>query len=172
MNKKEKNRRFSQYNFSSKNRKGVSPVIATVLLIGLVITLGAVVFVWFQNFTHEAVTKFEGENIELVCADVQFTANINNGNLAISNTGNVPVYSFNVKIDKGAGSYTTKEITEAVSNWPKIGLRSSGVFSGDISSYISGATKVTLIPILRGTVSNGDERSFTCAEQYGKTISI
>lgn len=172
MNKIEENKKFSQYNFSSKNRKGVSPVIATVLLIGLVIALGAVVFVWFQSFTHEAVTKFEGENIELVCADVQFDASYDNGNLALSNTGNVPIYSFNVKIDNGAGTYTTKEITNLVSNWPTIGLRQAGTFSGNIASSVSGATQIVLIPILRGTVSSGDERSFTCADQYGRTISI
>ena len=156
------------------NEKGVSPVIATVLLIGLVIALGAVVFVWFQSFTHEAVTKFEGENIELVCGDpsLQFDASYSSGTLALSNTGNVPIYSFNVRIDNGAGSYTTKEIKDIVNNWPSIGLRSNGVFQGDISSSVSGATRIILIPILRGSVSSGEERSFTCADQYGKTISL
>ena len=54
------------------NKKGVSPVIATVLLIGIVIALGLVVFFWFRSFTQEAVTKFGGENIQLVCNNVQF----------------------------------------------------------------------------------------------------
>ena len=30
-------------------KKGVSPVIATVLLIGLVIIIGAIIFLWFRN---------------------------------------------------------------------------------------------------------------------------
>jgi len=173
MNRKEENKKFSQSNFSAKNRKGVSPIIATVLLIGLVIALGGVTFVWFQSFTHEAVTKFEGENIELVCGDVHFEAGYSsNGNLAISNTGNVPIFSFNVQINSGAGAYTTDEIINLVGNWPKIGLRQGGVFSGDISSSTSGATQIIIIPILRGTVSNGEERSFTCGDQYGQSISL
>lgn len=157
-----------------KNRRGVSPVIATVLLIGIVIALGSVVFVWFQSFTHEAVTKFQGENIELVCADVQFEASYApSGELALSNTGNVPIFSFNVQINNGAGGYTTKEIVDLVNNWPTIGLRQSGVFAGNIGSSISASTnQIIIIPILRGTVSSGDEKSFTCASQYGQSISI
>ena len=94
------------------NKKGVSPVIATVLLIGIVIALGLVVFFWFRSFTQEAVTKFGGENIQLVCNNVQFegsysSTSTTSGTLAISNTGNVPIYNFNVQIN-GAGGDKTK----------------------------------------------------------------
>lgn len=161
--------------FPLKNSRGVSPVIATVLLIGLVIALGGVVFVWFQSFTHEAVTKFEGENIELVCGDasLQFEASYSGGDLAISNTGNVPIYSFNIQISQAGGGYITQDINEIDGNWPNVGLRQGGVFSANIGGSVSASTtQIILIPILRGTVSSGDERSFTCGNQYGQSISI
>ncbi len=155
------------------NKRGVSPVIATVLLIGLVITLGVVVFVWFQSFTREAVTKFNGENIELTCGNVYFDASYSpSGVLAISNTGNVPIYSFNVQINSAGGVYTTEEISKLVSNWKATGLRQGGTFSGNILSSASGATQITLIPILRGTVSSGDQKSFTCGSQSEQTIPL
>lgn len=171
--KRHRNNNFSPCNFSPKNRKGVSPVIATVLLIGLVITLGVVVFLWFRSFTQEAVTKFSGENIELVCGDVQFEAGYTSGgDLAISNIGNVPIYSFSVQINSEGGAYTTKEMVDLVSNWPTVGLRQNGVFSGNIAEQIAGANQLILIPILRGTISSGDEKSYTCGERYGQVISV
>ncbi len=156
-----------------KNHKGVSPVIATVLLIALVVTLGVVVFLWFRSFTQEAVTKFGGENIELTCGNVEFEASYSSGgDLAISNTGNVPVYGFNIRINSAGGAYTTKEVKDMVSNWPTSGLRQGGVFSGNIGSQVAGADQLILVPILRGTVSSGDQKSFTCKEIYGQSISI
>ena len=67
------------------NKKGVSPIIATILLIALTIIIALIVFQWMKGFTKEAITKFDGTNIELVCNDVQFEASYSNGNLVISN---------------------------------------------------------------------------------------
>ena len=155
------------------NKRGVSPVIATVLLIGIVIALGVIVFFWFSSFTQEAITKFNGENIQLVCNDVQFQASYSSdGDLAFSNTGNVPIYSFNVQIQGSQGTFTTQDIKNLISNWPSSGLRTGGVFSGNILGKINGANQLILIPVLEGKVSNGDQKSFTCADQYGYKISV
>lgn len=155
------------------NRRGVSPVIATVLLIGIVIALGVIVFFWFSSFTQEAITKFNGENIQLVCNDVQFQASYSSdGDLAFSNTGNVPIFSFNVQIQGAAGTFTTQDIKSLISNWPSSGLRTGGVFSGNIAGKINGANQIVLIPVLEGTVSNGDQKSFTCPNQYGYQVSV
>lgn len=154
------------------NKRGVSPVIATVLLIGIVIALGVIVFFWFSSFTQEAITKFNGENIQLVCNDVSFAASYSSGgSLAISNTGNVPIFDFNVQIQGSAGTYTTQDMTNLISNWPSSGLRQGSVFSGNIASKVAGANQIVLIPILMGTVSNGDQKSFTCANQ-GYQVSL
>lgn len=154
-------------------KRGVSPVIATVLLIGIVIALGVIVFFWFSSFTQEAITKFNGENIQLVCNDVQFQASYSSGgDLAISNTGNVPIFSFNLQLQGAAGTFTTQDISNLIGSWPKGGLRQGGVFSGNIANIINGANQIVLIPILRGTVSNGDQKSFTCADQYGYKVSV
>src|SRR3970282_954737 len=94
-----------------KNRRGVSPVIATTLLIAMVVVTGLIVFLWFRGFTQEAVTKFGGTNIELVCGDVRFDSSYSSGNLFLSNVGNVPIYSFKLKIES-PGSHTTLDIVD------------------------------------------------------------
>ena len=156
------------------NERGVSPVIATVLLIGIVIALGVVVFLWFRGFTQEAVTKFNGENIQLVCSNVQFEASYSSdGSLSVSNTGNVPIYNMNVQIDNKDGTYTTQQINNLMNNWPNSGINQGGSFSGNAANVISSSTSdLVLIPILRGTTSSGQQQSYTCGSQYGYKISV
>ena len=48
-------------------KRGVSPVIAVILLIALVVVIGVIIFFWFKSMTQEAVVKFENENIKVVC---------------------------------------------------------------------------------------------------------
>ena len=45
-------------------KRGLSPVIATVLLVGIALVLASIVFLWAKNFIGEAVTK-EGREITL-----------------------------------------------------------------------------------------------------------
>ena len=71
--------------------KGVSPVVATVLLIVLVVAIALIVFLWFRELTQESITKFGGKNIALVCDDVVFEASysIIEERIYVSNYGNV-----------------------------------------------------------------------------------
>ena len=153
-------------------RKGVSPVIATTLLVTMVVVIGLIIFLWFRGFTQEAITKFEGTNIELVCGDVRFDSSYSSssGEIFLSNIGNVPIYSFQLKIEQ-QGSHETLSIESITGSWPGTGLNQGGVFSGDISSSASGAEKITLIPVLRGTSDSG-VRTHVCDEQYGKEIIL
>lgn len=147
------------------NKKGISPVIATVLLIAMVVVIGLIIFLWFSSITREAITKFDGTNIELVCADVDFDASYDSGFLSIKNSGNVPIFGMKMKILK-EGSHEIKDITNFDS------LNQGGTFSGDISSDVIGANKIILIPVLIGSSKEG-EKTFMCNEnQYGYEIII
>ena len=153
------------------NKRGVSPVIATVLLIGIVIALGLVVFLWFRGFTQEAITKFSGQNVQIVCTNVQFDASYSSGIISISNTGTVPIYDFDLQVTSAGGSYQTLDISQIISGWPKQGLNQGDVFSGDISSYTGSATQVILIPVLRGSTTSGTQQSYACSNN-GYKISL
>jgi len=154
-----------------RSKKGVSPVIATVLLIAMVVIIGLIIFLWFRGFTREAITKFE-KNIEPVCEEVQFMSeySLTLGKLSFLNSGNVPVYNFKIKVFK-EGSHETLDMKEIDSSWPSIGLKQGGTFlSKDLSTEFSEAQKILIIPILIGTSQKGEEKTHVCDERYGYEI--
>lgn len=79
-------------------KKGVSPVIATVLLIAIVVVLAVIIYLWAKGFVSESISK-KGINIEQACDEVQLQASYikDTGDLQITNTGNIPIYYFNIK---------------------------------------------------------------------------
>ena len=145
-------------------------MVATVLLIAMVVVIALIIFLWLKSFTQEAITKFGGENVELVCGDVSFDSSYSNGNLIVDNIGNVPIYSVNLVVER-PGSHETYDIRDISADWPSTGLGQEGLFSGDIGSYTSRATKINVVPILVGTSKSGD-KTYTCKDQYGEEITI
>lgn len=152
-----------------KKQKGLSPVIATVLLIVMVIAIGIIIFLWFRGFTQEAITKFGGTNVELVCQDVSFQSDYVGGDLFVSNTGNVPIYDLKIRVES-PGGHETLDLSEIASGWPETGLTTGGAFSGHINTSAS-AEELTIIPVLRGR-SGTVTKTHTCDEQYGDLIIL
>lgn len=153
------------------NKKAMSPVISTVLLISLVIVIAAIIFLWWRSISQDAITKFGDTNIELVCEEVKFDAQYSGGSLSVKNLGTVPIYNMNVKISS-LGSHETKDIKEILGGegWPETGLNQGGLASGSLSG-VSDAESITVIPILMGSSKDG-KKSFECDEQYGEKIGI
>lgn len=151
---------------SDKNKKAISPVVATILLISIVIVIGLIVFLWFRGITEEAITKFDGQNVKLVCEDVSFDASYSAGLVYISNTGNVPIFRMKAKIE-GEGSFATEFVGDD-GTWPEEGLNQLGRYSGIIRTE---GEKITLVPVLRGRTSEG-EKTHTCDERHGFEIIV
>ena len=154
-----------------KGEKGLSPVIATVLLVTMTIAIAVIVFLWIRGMTQEAITKFDNQNIQLICGQVSFEASYSGNTLYITNPGNVPIFDMNVKVI-GEGSHQTLDLRDN-SNWPKVGLNQGGVFSDStFSELISNANQIILIPILIGDSKSG-RKTYVCDEnQYGYQIMI
>jgi len=152
-------------------RKGISPVIATVLLVAIVIIIALIVFLWFKAMGEEVITKF-GKNVELSCGDVEFLAEYSNGELIISNTGNVPIFGIKVTAE-GAGSEKNYDLKNNLApEWPDLGLNPGGIFSADIGIEIGSAEKIILTPVLMGTSDRG-ERIYICkGDMYTSEIII
>lgn len=154
----------------TKGKKGISPVIATVLLISMVIVIALIIFLWVREIGGETITKFGGQNIETVCGDVEFQASASATSIAVSNTGIVPIFNFKVKVDR-AGSFQTINLNEE-SGWPDTGLGSGASFDSGVLSALSGASKVTITPVLMGE-SNSGLKTFVCKESvYGEEILL
>ncbi len=147
-------------------KRGLSPVIATVLLIAIVIVIGLIVFLWFKGIQAEAITKFDGENVKLVCENVEIEASYSSGTVYVSNTGNVPVYKIKARVSS-KGSYSTETLGDGGS-WPNAGLNQGGTYSGGLTHN---GDELLLIPVLIGETST-EEKAYTCEEDHGITISM
>ena len=80
-------------------KKGLSPVIATSLLIMLVLVLSVIIFLWMRGFVSEKISK-AGTPAEQVCQNIQFEATLVSPapyKLEIANRGNIPIFSFDIE---------------------------------------------------------------------------
>ncbi|MBI2045576.1 hypothetical protein HYT23_05960 [Candidatus Pacearchaeota archaeon] len=155
-----------------KKKRGISPVVATVLLVAMVIVIALIIFLWFRGLQGEVITKF-GQNIELTCEEAEFYAEFDTATdeLRISNIGNIPIFGMKLKMQK-PGSYETVDLKD-VSQWPGRGISQGGAFSGALNPSLDPAVeKIVLTPVLIGTSDKG-ERTFTCNEgRFGQEIII
>jgi len=148
-------------------KRGISPVIATTLLIAIVVIIALIIFLWFRGVVGDYGEKF-GKNIELVCEEVILGASYSGGWIYVTNDGNVPVFKLNLKIES-SGGYETAELNEMVDDWPETGLGIGGVYSGEID--VSGTPdEIILMPVLMGTSDKGGKKTYACDEQYGYVI--
>lgn len=150
------------------NRKGLSPVIASVLLVALVLVLGMIVFLWAKLFIPDVIQK-NGERIENLCPRVAFDASYfssddsTSDTLTIQNTGNEVIYGVNYAVEK-VGSLEYTELTGKI------------VVAGMSKDYEIASNKATpgenirLIPILLGEGRGGELEAFAC-EDAGITIT-
>ncbi|MBU0958963.1 MAG: hypothetical protein KKB31_03380 [Nanoarchaeota archaeon] len=153
-------------------KRGVSPVVATVLLIAMVIVIALIIFLWFKNIGGEVVSKF-GQNIELTCGEVEFYADYDNNQVYISNIGTIPIFGMSVKVNSGS-SHETKNIINEFDNWDTRGLDQGETYSGPRKSgpYGTDVESLILTPVLLGTTDDG-EKTFKCNEnQYGKEVLV
>lgn len=159
-----------------KRVKGLSPIIATVLLITLVIVIALIVFLWIRGMTQEAITKFGNQNIQLVCNQVSFEASYTpTTGLYIRNPGTVPIFGMDVQTIAD-GSHKTLDLRDktVTANWPEVGLNQGGIFSDEnfANQLGSGVTEIILVPVLIGESKSG-RKTYVCdANQYGYSIMV
>ena len=96
-------------------KRGVSPVVATVLLIVIVVILGAIIFIWARGFLSESAVKGD-RVVESSCNDVKFEVQIvkvvsecsTGSAIDINNIGNIPIYGVKVlQFNEDEGSADT-----------------------------------------------------------------
>lgn len=88
-------------------KKGLSPIIASVLLILLVLVLASIVFIWARGFVGEQIEKF-GAPIEESCDGISFEVAKIGNNLEVLNKGGVDIRHLDVRMTKGGTSITKR----------------------------------------------------------------
>ncbi len=106
-----------------KDKKGISPLIATILVIGFTVALAAVIMTWGQSFVKVITEGAEQSKEEqLTCAqkvafeilDVCDPGNDYEVLVTLSNTGSVQIDSFSVRLF-GTEAFTGDDFTDSKS---------------------------------------------------------
>lgn len=93
-------------------KKGLSPVIASVLLILLVLVLASIIFLWARGFIGEQLEKF-GQPIEESCRNINFEVvrlgtDLKNSKLEVLNKGDIDIRHLEIRMTKGGDSAVRK----------------------------------------------------------------
>ena len=163
-------------NLKRKNKRAVSPIISTVLLITICIVLALIILLWSKGFIKEAIEKEiagETKNIDKACSEIYITPIINTEtqSFGFTNSGNVPIYAFNLKLSSNGNS----EIT-------KIGSVDGGLVNPGFSTIIKNAEtnnfydytayeEIKIIPILLGKSKSGGIQEYQCPEKDSLIIN-
>ena len=160
-------------------KRGVSPVIATVLLIVLVVILASIIFIWARGFLSEGAIKGD-RVVESSCEDVKFEVRIaqsasqcQNGNdppgffsaIDVNNIGNIPIYGVKVlEFKESEGSIDIFD-QSFVAGTIKTGQSSYGC----LSKVVNPGDKFKIIPKL---LAENKERkiAYTCPEKDGVEV--
>lgn len=144
-------------------KRGLSPVIATVLLILLVIAIVLLVFLWSRGFLFEQIEKF-GNPIESYCERVDFDIQAielqgANGrfNLVALNRGDVGLGGFEIKRINGGNSETMK-VELGIPAGMSASVEANLIMENEIDPQ-----RIFVYPILSGNIrGKGASGSYTC----------
>lgn len=137
-----------------KSKRGVSPVIATILLIAIVIVLGMIIFLWARGFIKESVMK-KGEHATYACEKIKLEVEyFDTGELQVINTGNIPVYRIEVT-GKSGGSINKIPTPEGTS------LAATQSMILNVGDY----NEVEVVPVILGEVETS-KKLYTCKNSF------
>lgn len=168
-------------------KKGLSPVIATTLLILLAIIIAVIILLWIRSYVTEKAEKDLGDGpqaLENICQFVKFNAELsaidtpplNNiiDKIAahIVNEGNVPIYGVELK-KKGISSLILGVINKAEGDF---GIKSGEDYEKDLSVENKGLIKgtktiIVITPILLGESGNA-KKAYVCNEDYSIEVEL
>ncbi len=152
----------------NNRKRGLSPVIATVLLVVIVIVLAIIIFIWAKSFIEERAQK-QGEAVELACERVEFDAEASStdGTIDLINRGSVAIYGIEIR-KKDEGSIEFLDTFEESIGPGETGEIDSFDFEGfDLSS----GDTIIVVPIILGEVDDF-KKPYTCDEKFGEEIVV
>jgi len=149
-------------------KRGISPIVATVLLITLSLVLAGIIFAWATTFIGEQALKFE-EPIENSCDLISFDADVylddlGDSKIDIVNRGNVPLYGVEVK-KVGRGAIERTGIFDGRT------IASGETHTLAIDVFLDSGDEVIVVPVILGDVE-GDVKAYTCEELYGISTQV
>lgn len=152
-------------------KRGISPLIATVLLIALTVSMAGMIYAWSRSFAAEQLEKF-GSHIETVCSEIDYFAQLNSPSgavyeLLINNRANVDIQQVNIKLFK-QGSSIIRTFTPSNGAVPKAG---TGKVSFTLSDFdMTSFDSAEITPLLLGKGDSGKTKLHPCTDKTMKVM--
>lgn len=160
-----------------KNKKAVSPMVSTVLLVMIVVIIAIIILMWSRGFIKESIEKEingQGKRVEQFCSELSMVAILNDeGSFGFTNNGNVPIYALNLKLSGGiigAGSSNIINIRPEKGGLVNPGF--STLIKDEYGTYYDyyDYDEVKIIPVLLGKTKTGAIKEKGCEEIYALNI--
>jgi len=138
-------------------KHGLSPVVASMLMILLVLVLASIIFLWSRGFIAEQIEKFGGP-IEDVCGEINFEVYRDGSEIEIVNRGNVDIRHLDIKMFKDGDSEISKF---------DLAIDAGKSVQNHMTLTIGGETpdKIIAYPALIGNVKGATSNNvFTCVD--------
>lgn len=155
------------------NKRGITPVIATALLVGLAVVIAFIIFLWAKSTLAEQYLKFN-EPVERSCDSINFESEIyrigNEYKFSVVNRGNVPLYGFKIYHD---GDGEVKEVANIQcigSNGAPITLANGESCEKSILG-VNSEMNVIVVPQMLAERGN-QEVPYTCDRSFGEEIDV
>lgn len=155
------------------NLKGITPIIATVLLVAIVIVLASIVYVWSFGFFKGGISK-NGEPIERACEDALFEAQIINSTqgyfLDANHQGTVSIDGFDIRLI----SETRSDSASVRFSSPlQPGQTNRSLLNEFKTAYESRPIKnVLVIPVMIGEQEGGAQQEYRCPDSTGIYVEV
>jgi flagellin-like protein len=151
-------------------KKGISPLIATVLLIGFAVALAAVVMTWGLDFVRETAetTKEQTQNTLVCASDLSFAiSDVQPGptefSITVDNRGQIDIVSIIFRVYTDTGVITIDSDDGTLDNdltknaVPKFGvIKFKDGTGSDFATNLPIATKVEAVATVPGSAGAAD----------------
>lgn len=126
-------------------RKGLSPIVAVVILIGIAVITGGLLSSWITSFVSDAAKQDTCSiNTMYTLSDVTYNATSGVIKLKVKNTGTVKLYNFTVEADNGTNIALGQATSPAPSYMVDVG-RAQYVVANFSPSNISNILTITIL---------------------------
>ncbi len=153
------------------SKRGLSPVIATVLLIAIALILAVIIFLWARSFLEEQNQKF-GEPVSNACKDIDFEVEAFHGStedyVNVVNRGNVPLYGLEIRL-RDEGVIASVGTFQGTSNVIRNG--ESGQVKIFANERIPAGKQLRIIPIILGE-KNTERTPYACDTEFARDAPI
>lgn len=134
----------------SRKKQGMSPLIATVLLIGFAVALAALVMTWGLDFIKEQTSRVDSSTEEaLLCVnqlDFKIEIDCQNNKIAIDNRGSMDITALRLRKHTAGGDVTPEQINQV--------LKSGAKKWFDDLGPLKDAEKVDVVATIKGSSGN------------------